>query len=56
MFFEMHACILCFIRLLKTTLNLLCMFLPMLGGYQNFLALVESSFHKIIYKKIWFHF
>jgi len=52
MFFEMPAYILCSIRLLGTTLNKFCMFLRGLGGYQNFLVLVGSGFHKIIYKKI----
>ncbi len=28
----------------------------MLGGYQNFLILVGFNFHKIIYRRFWFHF
>jgi hypothetical protein len=45
-----------FIRLLGTTLNKLCMFLLMLDGYQKKLVFVGSIFHKIIYKRFWFHF
>jgi len=55
MFFEMLAYILCSIKLLGTTLNKLHMLL-VLGGYQNFLVVVGSIFHKIIYKIFWFHF
>jgi hypothetical protein len=51
MFFEMPTYILCSIRLLGTTLSKL----HMLGGYQNLLVLVGSIFHKIFYKRFWFH-
>ncbi len=56
MFFEMPAYILCSRRLLGTTLNKLRMFLLVLGGYQNLLVLVGSIFHKMDYRRFWFHF
>jgi len=56
MFFEMPPYILCSRRLLGTTLNKLCMFLLVLGGYQNLMVLLGFIFHKLIYKRFWLHF